>query len=100
MRWLLALTLALLTLQIAAADQLTADKFRSAVEKKVAPPFGTIGTGKFKAFCVCNSTERVGVLESFNGIPNLGITCTVPDFNPAGDYTGGGACYDWTPVTK
>jgi len=99
MRWLLALTLALLTVQTAAA-QLTADKFRSAVEKKVAPPFGTIGTGKWKALCVCNSNERVGVLESFNGIPNLGITCTVPDFNPAGDYTGGGACYDWTPVTK
>lgn len=99
MRRLLILALALVTVQTAAA-QLTADKFRQAVEKKVAPPFGTIGDGKWKAFCACNSSEQVGVLESFNGIPNLGITCTVPSFNVAGEYTGGGACYDWTPVTK
>ena len=67
---------------------------------KVAPPFGTIASGKWKALCVCNPNEQVGVLESFSGIPNLGITCTVPTFNAQGDYVIGSACYDWTPVTK
>ena len=99
MHWLFTLALALVTVQTAAA-QLTADKFRQAVEKKVAPPFGTIGDGKWKALCVCNSNDRVGGLETFNGIPNLGITCTVPNFDGAGNYVGGSACYDWTPVTK
>lgn len=61
---------------------------------------GSIGEGKWKAFCVCNPNERVGVIESFNGIPNLGVTCTVPDFNAQGEYVGGGACYDWTPMAK
>ena len=56
--------------------------------------------GKWKAFCVCNSTNDVGVLESFNGIPNLGITCTVPTFTAAGDYFGGAPCSDWSPLTK
>lgn len=77
-----------------------ADNFRTKIEKKIAPPFGTIGSGKFKGLCVCNSTDHIGALETFNGIPNLGLTCTVPNFNSAGEYTSGSACYDWTPLTK
>ncbi len=99
MRWILAATLALVTVQTAGA-QLTADKFRATVQKKVAPEFGTIGTGKWKALCACNTNDRVGALETFNGNPNLGITCTVPTFNAQGEYTFGAACYDWSPVTK
>jgi len=99
MRALLALTLTLAMAQAATA-QLTADKFRSKVEKKVAPPFGTIGSGKFKALCVCNSTDEIGAVESFNGIPELGATCTVPSFAPDGSFSFGYACYDWTPLTK
>ena len=83
-----------------AAAATPADKFKAAAERKVAPPFGTIGAGKWKALCVCNPTDRVGVLETFGGIPNLGITCTVPTFNAQGDFNSGTACYDWTPVTK
>ena len=99
MRWILALMLAMLAADVACAAT-AADKFKGAVQNKVAPPFGTIASGKWKALCVCNSNEQVGVLESFNGIPNLGITCTVPTFNAQGDYVIGSACYDWTPVTK
>jgi hypothetical protein len=57
-------------------------------------------TRLWKALCVCNPTDTVGVLESFNGLPNLGITCAVPGFDMAGNYNGGVACCDWTPVTK
>jgi hypothetical protein len=99
MRWIQALMLITLTADLAGAATL-ADKFKASVERKVAPPFGTIGTGKWKAFCVCNSTNQVGALESFNGIPNLGLTCTVPSFTNAGDYSLGVACYDWSPLTK
>jgi hypothetical protein len=99
MRGIIALTLLVVSVQTAAA-QLTADKFKSAVEKKVAPPFGTLGSGKWKALCVCNTNDRVGAVESFNGNPNLNVTCTVPTFDGAGDYTFGFACYDWTPLTK
>ena len=100
MRWILAFTLVFITAQSSIAAELTADSFRKAVERKVAPPFGTINTGKWKALCVCNPNERVGVVESFNGIPNLGVTCTVPDFNVDGSYNGGSACYDWTPIAR
>jgi hypothetical protein len=64
------------------------------------PEFGTISTGKWKAFCVCNPTNDVGVLESYNGIPQLGVTCTVPTFTASGDYSIGVACYHWSPLTK
>ncbi len=99
MRWIEALALITLTASLAEAAPL-ADKFKTAVEKKIAPPFGTVGTGKWKAFCVCNPTDQVGALESFNGIPNLGLTCTVPTFTAEGDYSFGAACYDWSPLTK
>lgn len=96
----IAIVLTLMLSTSAALAGTAAENFRSAVERKVAPPFGTIGTGKYKALCVCNGTEQVGVLESFNGIPNLGVTCTVPSFSANGDYNSGSACYDWTPLTK
>ena len=99
MRVALILSVALVTAQMAGA-QLTADQFRAAVQKKVAPPVGTIETGKWKALCVCNSTERIGAIESFLGIPELGAQCTVPFFEPGGLYAFGAACYDWTPLTK
>lgn len=102
MRPILALATTLLAVQVSsAAPPLTAEKFRSTVQSKVAPEFGSIGEGKMKAFCVCNSTERVGVIESFNGVPNLGVTCTVPSFDATThEYNGGSACYDWTPMAK
>ena len=100
MRAILVLMLTLLVGDVATAETTAAAKFQSAVAKKVAPPFGSIGDGKWKSFCVCNPTDQVGVLESFNGIPTLGVTCTVPTFGAQGDYSGGGACYDWTPLPK
>jgi hypothetical protein len=91
--------LVLLAAEVASAGTI-ADKFKAAVQNKVAPPYGSINSGKWKAFCVCNSNDQVGVLETFNGIPHLGITCNVPSFTAQGDVGGAVACYDWTPVTK
>ena len=43
----------------------------------------------------------VGVLETFpGGGGTVGVTCTVYSFNPDGTVNGGGACYDWTLITK
>lgn len=99
MRWIASfMLLALVTPAVAATPP--ADKFKAAVQRKVAPPFGTLFDGKWKALCVCNSTDRVGVLETFGGIPNLGITCSVPTFSAGGEFASATACYDWTPVTK
>jgi hypothetical protein len=99
MRRFLVCLLMLLVADVAGAASI-ADKFKATVQSKVAPPYGTINAGKWKAFCVCNTNNQVGVLESFNGIPHLGITCNVPTFTTQGDVSGAVACYDWTPVTK
>jgi len=96
----LTLATAVATAQAAHAGPLTADSFRKAVERKVAPPFGTILTGKWKALCVCNPTDRVGAVESFGGNPQLGVTCTVPTFAADGSVSLTNACYDWTPIAK
>ena len=100
MRLISSLAIVLVLASTGAAAASEADKFKAFVEKKVAPPFRTIGSGKWKALCVCNSTNEVGVLESYGGNPTVGVTCTVPNFDPFGAYTGGVPCYDWTPVTK
>jgi hypothetical protein len=99
MRWILVLPVATLATAAVAEGKTPAEKFTSAVESRVAPRYGTIATGKFKALCVCNSNYDIGVVESFGGgIPNLRATCSVPSFDGAGNYSGGFACYDWTPL--
>jgi hypothetical protein len=100
MRWITTVVLVTLIANVAAATT-AADRFRSSVESKVTPPSATIGSaGQFKALCVCNATGEVGVVESFNGTPTLGVTCTVPTFDADGTFVAADDCDDWTPVTK
>lgn len=102
LRLLVVLALVGLVAVQTAAAQLTADKFKASVEKKVAPPIGTFqGDGKWKTLCVCNSADVVGVLETTtSGIPRLGIACIVPSFNPDGSLGSTSPCLDWTLLTK
>ncbi len=102
LRHLVVLTLISLVAVQTATAQLTADKFKSSVNKNVAPPIGTLqGEGKWKALCVCNSVDAVGVLETnTSGIPRLGVACIVPNFNPDGSLGSTSPCLDWTPLTK
>src|SRR5262245_61894865 len=69
MRWITAVVLVTLTANVAAAAT-SADKLKSSIASKMTLPSGTVGsTGQFKALCVCNATDEVGVVESFNGTP-------------------------------
>lgn len=100
-RFVIVALISLVVVQTAAA-QLTADKFKSSVNKQVAAPIGTLGSeGKWKTLCVCNSVDAVGALETnTSGIPRLGVACIVPNFNPDGSLGSTSPCLDWTLLNK
>ena len=101
MRWLLALVVAFTLLGSSAAEAglSDAEKSRNAAEK-VAPPFGSIARGKWKALCMCKETGRLGALEILISGGDLFPLCTVPDFDSAGDLTFFVGCEDWIPFVK
>ena len=100
MRWITAVVLVTLTASVAGAAT-SADKLKSSIASKMTQPSGAVGSpGQFKALCVCNATDEVGVVESFNGTPTLEVTCTVPTFDADGTFVAADDCNDWTPITK